>query len=237
MRPNLPRVPTGHWSPPWSRVPVAQQLNTYHQTHASAAELPPSACPSMGGRLLPTGCPSMAKRIEGATQFHKHVAPFVASLLCRSAVRGGQGRQTDMWLRAAARPTPNVGRRSPCGPGRMTGSACTGAYEILRSRVDILHAGWAWKAELTLQADHQDAGTRRRSPYSDEEVDALIGRLPPVDACQEPRRQGPDRPRRRPRRPLGREDLCLTGTTSGHRSRPRTGASFASTLWRRWRNP
>lgn len=49
------------------------------------------------------------------------------------------------------------------------------AYEILRSRVDILHAGWAWKAELTLQADHQDAGTRRRSPYSDEEVDALIG--------------------------------------------------------------
>jgi hypothetical protein len=38
VRPNLPRVPTGHW-PPRSQVPVAQQLNTYHQTHASAAEL------------------------------------------------------------------------------------------------------------------------------------------------------------------------------------------------------
>lgn len=174
MRPNLPRVPTGHWSPPWSRVPVAQQLNTYHQTHASAAELPPSACPSMGGRLLPTGCPSTAKGIEGATQFHKHVAPFVASLLFRSALRGGQGRQTDMWLRAAA---ANPKRRQAIALWSRPHDwvRLYRAYEILRSRVDILHAGWAWKAELTLQADHQDAGTRRRSPYSDEEVDALIG--------------------------------------------------------------
>jgi hypothetical protein len=200
------------------------------------AELPPSARPSMGGRLLPTGCPSHGERYRRSNPVPQ--ACRAVRRLTPLQVSGPRwARQTDGHVVAGCRGHPQRRQAIALWSQSHDWVRLYRAYEILRSRVEILHAGWAWKAELTLQADHQDAGTRRRSPYSDEEVDALIGaptasrRLPGAAA------QGPDRPRRRPRRPLGQEDLSMTGTTSGHRAKPRTGASFASTRWRRWRNP
>jgi hypothetical protein len=99
-------------------------------------------------------------------------------------------QQTDAWMRAASG-DPDAQEAVDLWSGAHDWSRLYKVYEIVRARADIMKAGWASRAELTLfkrTANHQDAAgsdarharSRQHPPSSPmrlQEAEALLERI------------------------------------------------------------